>query len=52
MDKCSVFQGNVGLDYYLILFGSLFRIILVKYTLLFLLLNTPGKMSVKTDEIV
>lgn len=38
--------------YYLILFDSLFRIILVKYTLLFLLLNTPGKMSVKTDEIV
>lgn len=31
--------------YYFVLFGSLFRIILVKCTLLLLLLNTPSKMS-------
>lgn len=30
--------------YYFILFGSLFRIILVKYTLLLFLSNTPSKM--------
>lgn len=36
--------------YYFILFDSLFRTILVKYTLLLLLLDTPSKISVCNEN--